>query len=52
MIQEFLDITIVENPTTSSFSRVSLNHLQHLVTLKLKEDNFITWKNVLNPIIQ
>ncbi|XP_026459733.1 uncharacterized protein LOC113360439 [Papaver somniferum] len=43
----------MENPTTTaSFSKIPLNQLTDFVHLKLKEDNFITWKNLMNPVIQ
>ncbi|XP_026443199.1 uncharacterized protein LOC113343114 [Papaver somniferum] len=43
----------MEHPTeAASFSKISLNQLTRFVHLKLKEDNFITWKNLMNPVIQ
>lgn len=42
----------MENPTSISITTVSLSQLTILVHLKLKEDNFITWKNLMSRVIR
>ncbi|XP_026433577.1 uncharacterized protein LOC113331015 [Papaver somniferum] len=41
----------MENPTSNFFSNIPLNQLNNFVHLKVKEDNFITWRHLMNPVI-
>lgn len=53
MIQEFLDIDS-NLPTMSdqNITDIPIHQLTSMVQLKLKNDNFITWKALLQPIIR
>lgn len=53
MIQEFpaSSSSIKENPTSNSIAKIPIHHLSNFVSLKLTEDNFITWKSLMFPVI-
>lgn len=41
----------MENPTSNSIANLPLNQLTTIIHLKLKDDNFLTWKSLMLPVI-
>lgn len=40
------------NAYVSQISQIPLNHVTSIIHLKLKEDNFITWKSLSLPLLK
>lgn len=50
LIHDFLS-TSMENPTSFSISKVLIHQLTNIIHSKLADDNFLTWKSLMLPVI-